>query len=504
MKKNFFFASLLIGAYLMIATPTMAQNKTVKLTTAKEIGQSMIIAVNHNKGVTVDWGDGNKITYETNKTDAICDIEGKVKGKIITVSGGANWHMLSCKNCGITDIDLSQAKDLQSLYCQHNQLDSLNVSGMTQLTDLDCSQNNISKFIVTPGKAIKEDLASLEHFNLSNNKMTGKYNYKLPNLKHLNIANNEFSGLYLFEEKPNEVICNNNKLSNYLNLNSLKHLNVLVCSDNNINSLIISNNAEDMTQLYCSNNQISAIDLGQADGLLALVCDHNKVTQFDLSKTAVPDIVIVNNNALTFSCLPGKSDAPKYLSFVPQDDFDMSEVPGITMKNGVPCAEIAPSWTQAKDFGLDLKKESSLSNGRLDSYVEWYSVNPDGSETPMVQRKSPSATGDYYANRGIHAFFNPFPKAYVKLRSKSYGFIIKSMPITIGDGATGIENVIDANDGLTISVANGAIVLNSTSAVMVSIYTIDGKQVWKNTVSGETSVNLPKGVYVINGKKVIL
>ena len=504
MKRNFFFASLLIGACLSTATPSMAQDKLVKLTTVKEIGQSITIAVNHSKGITVDWGDGQAVPYQTDKTEAIFNIEGKVKGEVITVSGGPNWRVLSCKNCGITNIDLSQAKKLQSLYCQNNKIDSLNLSGMTSLIDLDCSNNNISKLIFTQGSSAKEDLASLESFNISNNKMEGKYNLKIEKLKHLNVANNNFSNLYVFDRNIQTIICNNNKIKSYLNLNSMKNLNNLVCGNNEITSLMFATNGEQMKQLYCENNKIESIDLEKADGLLALVCSNNNIKSYNASKESAPNIIYVDNNSLTFSCLPSKREAPKYLSFEPQNAFDLSKAPGVKTKDGIPYIQLAPSWAEAREYGINLQKECSLSNGRTDAYFAWYSINPDGSETQLKQRKNPSGEGDFYANSGIFGFFNPYKKAYVKLTSRSYGFVIKSLPIAIGDDVTAVENVTAANNGLTVSVADGAIVLNSNTAIVVNIFTIDGKQVWKNTISGETSVSLPKGVYVVNGKKVIL
>ena len=503
MKRNFFFASLLLGASLLMATPSMAQDKLVKLTTAKEIGQPITLIVNHNnKGVSVDWGDGKVETYQTSKAEGICNVEGIVKGKVITISGGDNWTMLACKGCGLTDIDLSKAKDLHSLYCQNNQLTSLNLSGMKKLVDLNCSNNQISKLVFNSGN-VSSELASLQNFNIANNQMTGYYNYKLKDMQHLNVSNNKYKALYIYDTELRSVDCSNNNIEGFLNLKSCEHLNNVIFNNNQISNILLANNGEFIHQLYGNDNNITILDLSLAEKLTDLVCQNNKLKSLTTHSKARLDVMNVSNNNLAFNCLPSKSYAPEYLKFAPQGDYNISNAEGLLKKDGVPYAPLATKWSEIRKVAIDLTIPGSLSNNRYDATYEWCSVNADGSETPMVQRKSSTQEGDFYATHGKFSFFTPQKKAYLKLTSKSYGFVIKTTPIAIGDDITGVEQMVTSN-GLEIAVANGTIILNSTVATPVNIYTTDGKQVWQNVVSGTTSVKLPKGVYVVNGKKVIL
>ena len=65
MKRSKLFVTLLAAGMLSLST-AMAQTQVIKLTTAKEAGQAVTFSVNNVKGgVTVDWGDGNPVAYNT-------------------------------------------------------------------------------------------------------------------------------------------------------------------------------------------------------------------------------------------------------------------------------------------------------------------------------------------------------------------------------------------------------------------------------------------------------
>lgn len=505
MKKKFFFASLLIGACLAFATPSMAQNKMVKLTTAKEIGQPINFFVNHNsKGVTIDWGDGQPQTYTTKKADGICHIEGSVKGKVISISGNANWTMLSCQNCGLTSIDLSQAQGLVSLYCPNNQLTSINLKGMTKLADLDCSNNKISRVLFTQFNHPEKDLESIENINFSNNNFSGKYKYDFSTIKNLNISNNRYTSIVLDSPNLKSLDCSNNNIVGTINLNTCTQLENLVVSNNNISSLVLAEEGKNLKQLFCDNNNLYKLQLTNAADLMDLDCHNNNITQVNVNEKTTAEIINVSNNAMGFSALPPKHLAPKYISFEPQAVINVSHVPGMMHKDNVPYAPIAQNWSENKTVCIDLSQFCNLANGRSDVNAHWFSVNPDGSETEMVARTSSSGKGDVYNGRGYFAFYTPQKKVYGKFTSKSYGFTITCTPFAVGDDITAVDRVIADGNELTISVVQGNIQLNSATATAVNICTIEGKPAWQQVVSGQTTVSLPKGVYIVNGKKIIL
>lgn len=80
---------------------------------------------------------------------------------------------------------------------------------------------------------------------------------------------------------------------------------------------------------------------------------------------------------------------------------------------------------------------------------------------------------------------------------------MQSQPIAIGDDVTSIGTTV-ADNGLQVSVDGGQLQLSSAQPVQATVVSLEGKVVWKNTVSGSVSLSLPKGVYIVNGQKVIL
>ena len=149
MKNNCFPSFLLAGGLLIGAMSAQAQDRVVKLTTGKAVGESITLQVNHTyTGVTVDWGDGNAVAYNTGN-DAIREITGEVKGSQIVITGDKRWNMLNCSGCGLTAIDLTGATELTSLFLSNNSLTTLSLKGMTALTDLDASNNQLTSIVYT-------------------------------------------------------------------------------------------------------------------------------------------------------------------------------------------------------------------------------------------------------------------------------------------------------------------------------------------------------------------
>lgn len=509
MKKNRIFISLMLGGCLIMASPAMAQEKTVRLTTAKELGSPMTLLVNHtSKGITVDWGDGQAESYKTSKEEGICAIEGTVKGTTITISGGSTWDMLSCDNCGLTDIDLSGATELRSLYCQNNQLDSISLKGMTKLVDLDCSNNNISKLIFSGAESQgATDLASIETLNLANNQLSGsngQYYISLPTLQYLNISGNKYSTVYIYDPQLKGLDCSNNEIKNSLNLTRCTALTNLNCSGNNIPTLKFANSGSTLYHVICDNNAIEELDLTNSADLYDLSCSNNKISTMTVNDRASINSLNVANNSLAFNVLPPSNKRPEYISFEPQAPFDISKVDGMKEKDGVPYAELAPSWADRNETAIDLKTFCSLSSGRLDATYQWVKVNENGSESDMSLVTTSSQEGDYSASAGKFSFFTAQKKAYVKLTSKTYGFVINSTPIAIGDDITGTDNITANSNELQITTAGNAIVMSCGTSTAVNIYTIEGKKAWNGNVYGTVNVTLPKGIYIVNGKKVIL
>lgn len=502
MKKNSFFVSALLGCFLL-AGPALAQDKSVKLTTNKTAGETITLMVNHSKGITVDWGDGQPVTYNPEKKDGFCSIEGTVKGEVITITGKNTWNTLGCSNCGITSIDLSNAKTLQSLYCDNNALSSLDLRGMTQLADLDCSNNQIKELVFnsTSASEIAKDLASIENFNISNNQLSGTYYMKLPTLQTINASNNQYNKFFVYDDDLRSVNCSNNELAGFISLSKCPKLSNVICFNNDFTGISFSNEGASVKQVVCDDNAIGKMDLGKAEELKDLSCANNEMKDLTIHEKSKLNSYKASGNRLTLKALPQKRYAPDNMAFEPQLPFDIAGTEGFLKKNDIPYAPVSDSWSDRQM--VNFKEACSVAGGRFDAKEQCFAINEDGTETELSRRSTSSGDEDYYFLSGKFAFFRPYKKAYIALTSKSYGYTIKSIPFAIGDDVTAVESVTD-NSGLNIYTANGEIVLNSSAATQVHIYTIDGKNVWHGQVNGTENVRLPKGVYVVNGKKIIL
>ena len=515
MNKNSYLASVLLAGSLFFGSLSVqAQDRTIKLTTQKPAGEAVTLLVNYTyKGVTVDWGDGQPVVYNTGK-EPIREITGTVKGSTITITGDGNWNMLSCADCGLTDIDLTGARDFASLYCQNNQLTTLDIKGMKELTDLDCSNNQIARFSFSGATATSE-IPKLENLNISNNQFTGTFNYPLPSLKTLNISNNQFTGALLTSNTGLVSLqCEGNKLGG-LAVDKAPNLTALVCSNNNIANLLLSKTATEIRQLVADNNRISVtLDLSAYSNLADLSVSNNVITKLYLPENKLRSLNL-SNNKLTFNVLPVYAYRPKYLTFMPQEKLDISKFENVKTVNGQPTMTVV-TWENRGKNTLELSPYIKIAvkpngtGGTNDGIIEWFELTEDNKEIPLVKYVNSTQTpNDYFVNSNKFNFFTPHERVFARIRPNNiYGdtdhFIETTCIAIMADPTTGIGNIAGTDNGLSISSTRGNLTMSAPSAMAVRVISADGKTVWNGTVSSAVTITLPGGIYIVNGKKVVL
>lgn len=520
-KKSYLASALFAGCLLLGGVAAQAQSRTIRLTTEKTVGESITLLVNYTyKGVTVDWGDGTVVTYEKGDDKSIREITGEVKGNTITITGDANWNMLSCAGCGLTEIDLSEARDFASLYCPDNSLTTLDLKGMNSLTDLDCSNNQISRLTFTKANTPAGDLTSLEVLNISNNKFVGSFNYPIKTLKSINISGNGFTTVSMSgNAELRSFKCSDNSLKSQLVLTACTKLSTLVCNNNAISSIFFAPNITTLEQLVMDGNNItSTINLVDCAGLSDLSIVDNQVSKLHLPARKLSSLNVAGNK-LTFQMLPSSSNRPKYIAFMPQEKIDISSLPNVLQENG-PYMPLSPSWSEAntgKGLDLDLSayvkinvKPDGTGGVANQGTVEWYAVNADDSETELAKGTSADMK-DFKMSSNRFYFFTPHAKAYARIVPSAMGvykdtdFSVETTYIRIGADATGIGSVgSDASAGLAVSASRGQLTLSAARPVAARVIATDGKTVWSGSVSGTVTVSLPAGIYIVNGQKVAL
>jgi len=177
---------------------------------------------------------------------------------------------LYCNSNQLTSLNTSANSDLIMLYTQNNLLTSLNVTGNTALTDLNCTVNNLTSLDLT-------SLTSLEWLDCSVNQLTTLNLSMNPSLDQLFCYSNNLTSL---------AISNNTQLYD------------VNCAVNQITSLDLSNNSA-LYSINCAGNQLQELDLSSNSAITTLLCQLNQLTSLDLSSNPALLTLQCQNNALT-------------------------------------------------------------------------------------------------------------------------------------------------------------------------------------------------------------
>ena len=185
------------------------------------------LSVFTKEGLDVDvWNAGEKVAVLGN-TGRV-DFRLKDTGQDVIIKGH-DIIKLFCNENQLTSLNAQGCTALQELYCYNNQLTSLNVQGCTALQGLHCNDNQLTSLNA-------QGLTVLQRLYCYNNQLTS-----------LNVQ-----GCTALRA----LLCYNNQLTS-LNVQGCTALQGLLCYNNQLTSL----NAQGLTvlkRLYCYNNQLTA------------------------------------------------------------------------------------------------------------------------------------------------------------------------------------------------------------------------------------------------------
>lgn len=209
---------------------------------------------------------------------------------------------LIVSSLGIASLEgIEHFTNLEGLTCDNNSLTELDLSKNTQLTELTCGYNKISKLILPP------NAEKMTRLSCGDNKLTGKLDCSnWVNLTNLNCHTNNFTALDL--TGCSELIglsCGNNNLTS-LNVQDCSNLTTLQCDGNKLSSLDISMCPYLLT-LSCGNNNLETLDLSNCHNLDRLFCQDNKLSSLDISMCLKLSLLYCQNNMLTLLTLGNAS-----------------------------------------------------------------------------------------------------------------------------------------------------------------------------------------------------
>ena len=286
MKKQLLIWLFVLLSTLLASSSLLAEG-VITMTTSKAVGETIILAIGANGNVTIEgikevprtgvnWVNytltSQTITIRGDVTELYCD------GNQLTsldVSQNTALTTLDCRGNQLTSLDVSQNTALTKLDCKYNQLTSLNVSGCTALTDLDCKYNQLTSLDVS-------GCTSLTTLECYENQLTSLDVSGCTSLTTLECYENQLTSLDVSGcTTLTTLYCSNNQLTR-LDVSGYTALTKLDCSSNQLTRLDISG-CSNLTWLYCFNNQLTSLDVSNHNHLIALDCSKNLLRKIDLS-----------------------------------------------------------------------------------------------------------------------------------------------------------------------------------------------------------------------------
>ena len=208
----------------------------------------------------------------------------------LNVSQNTALTQLYCGGNQLTSLDVSQNTALTDLYCYFNQLTSLDVSQNTALTYLYCGYNQLTSLDVSQNTA-------LTYLDCRNNQLTSLNVSQNTALTYLDCGGNQLTSLNVSQNTAlTTLYCYNNQLTS-LDVSQNTALTTLYCGGNQLTSLDVSQNTA-LTYLYCSGNPLTSLDVSQNTALTNLRCGSNQLTSLDVrngNNTNIYDFEAPNN-----------------------------------------------------------------------------------------------------------------------------------------------------------------------------------------------------------------
>lgn len=151
---------------------------------------------------------------------------------------------LVCSANQLTELDISQNRELRRLNCEQNQLAKLDVSKNTKLTYLDCRFNRLEELDVSKN-------AELSELGCTGNLLTA-----------LSLTGNP---------RLDSLECNDNRLTE-LDLTKNRILNFMTCSNNQLDRLNVTQNPS-LSWLHCDGNPLKELDVSRCDPNIRIKAD---------------------------------------------------------------------------------------------------------------------------------------------------------------------------------------------------------------------------------------
>ena len=468
-------------------------------------GQQSTYAIgadNDDTPVTIDWGDGKLKKYTAKKTWTT--INGTTEGTKVKIYGDVTY--LNCESYPgyaadnkISAIDLTKNNKMKYIDMYFNELKTIDVTNQPDLLYLDVSMNKDIKNVDVTKCPLIEQLSAYGLDELSNIDVKKNPELQLINLKNTKVGNVDLT--------------NNAKLI---------QLNLTGCGVTEIN---VSHMA-DLKQLYLSSNEIKNIDLKNNTKLLDLSVLKNKLTSLDLSKNVLLEKLDAAENTLDGLDLSANKSVwyidvrgnkwnacqlndfyyslPQYVD--PGPDVSGSTTPTkLWIASGANENDVEHSETliaKAKLWVMNIT-ENGDGTGCNEAYI---TILPyENGEVTVKDAGNNVVKSGSKVQKNTEITVNAIPaNGYTVLSMKANGqdiadnkFVVKqatevAVKFSLVSSIGGVERVVATTEG-----GNHVINIYTNSEVKATVLGANGKVLFSDTLSADTSIGFPTGIYIV-------
>lgn len=241
--------------------------------------------------------NGNRVSFDGN-LNSIISIASLYNGTLIQIinlgllTNLAYFEMYSEK---LTAISFNNTP-LTQIHLNDNQLTSLTLSGLVNLTILNVSQNEITTIV---GIA---SCVALTNLDATNNSITGAL--VLPaSLTELLLSQNQITGITNIASLVNliSLVIDNNLFTGALDVSASIALVQFIANDNQLTAFTLVAVASDIEFINVANNNLSGVlDVSAHTRLINLTCNDNAFTEINFAPTADYTLIIcrASNNQI--------------------------------------------------------------------------------------------------------------------------------------------------------------------------------------------------------------
>ncbi|HOD10498.1 MAG TPA: T9SS type A sorting domain-containing protein, partial [Flavobacterium sp.] len=241
---------------------------------------------------------------------------------LVGIRSFVNLKALYCNGITLTELDLSGLSNLELVVCSNNSLlESINLNGLTnlleleirnniQITNIDFSGLNSLNLILCNGNSLTNLVLngnqSIETIDFGTNNISTANLTNLPSLSYTSFYDNQITTLSLNNLPNIETLdIGQNQLSGQLDLSNLTSLKYFSCLYNQLSSIVFpdENSLEDLNVAY---NNFESLDLTKTPMIDHLSCNDNPQLRFlNLKGIDVVNIYIeiYNNFNLEYACV---------------------------------------------------------------------------------------------------------------------------------------------------------------------------------------------------------